>query len=274
MNPTKAIKRARHAIRQADNALKDAASAMRKQEHAKTAQEPAPTTDAPEFLSKSFNLPADTARGSGLAEAADALRKSGPRAFKIGDEIEVDHALGKLRFTVIGVDCDNVPNRDHSLTLLLTSLVLGIAFDAPDLDHPFGCNWWPTSSIRAILGGEFLDGFSNDDQQAIATTQRRTYSHSEQETIYTEDTVFLLSTSEAGFEVCDDVPDEGPAYPYFKAGNESRQLMDISGNARYWWLRSPNPWNGGNVRIVTPSGALNGNYAYYGNAVAAVCVIG
>ena len=44
--------------------------------------------------------------------------------------------------------------------------------------------------------------------------------------------------------------------------------------ARYWWLRSPNPWNANNVRIVNPSGALNGNIAASGYGLAAACVIG
>lgn len=277
MNPTKAIKRARRAIRQADSALKDAANTLRKQAQPKPMQdmpEPTPAADKPEFLSKSFNLPAEPG-SNGLAAAANVLRRNGPRAFKIGDEIEVTHALGKLRFTVVGIDCDKVPHRDHSLTLLLTSLVLGSAFDAPDLAHPWGRNYWPDSSIRAMLNGAFLDGFFDDDRQAMATTQRRTYSFSEQEAIHTEDVVFLLSASEAGFAVNDDdVRDEGDAYPYFKTGNEARQLTDANGNARYWWLRSPYPWNGSGVRGVTPSGALSSYRANYGHAVAAACVIG
>lgn len=277
MNPTKAIKRARREIRQADSALKDAANTLRKQAQPKPMQdmpEPTPAADKPEFLSKSFNLPADPG-SNGLAAAANALRRNGPRAFKIGDEIEVTHALGKLRFTVIGVDCDKVPDRDHSLTLLLTSLVLGSAFDVPDLDHPWGRNCWPDSSIRAMLHGDFLDGFADDDRQAMAATQHRTYSFSEQEAIYTEDVIFLLSASEAGFAVNDDdVRDEGSAYPYFKTGTEARQLMDANGNARYWWLRSPTPWSGIYVRLVTPSGALNSYSAFSGSAVAAACVIG
>lgn len=278
MNTTKAIKRARRAIRQADRALREAANALRKQAPAKPLPNTPKTVSAvcvQELLSKSSNLPADTASHGGLAAIADMLHKSGPRAFKIGDEIEVAHALGKLRFTVIGIDCDKVPNREHSLTLLLTSLVLGSAIDAPGLAHPWGCNCWHTSNIRAMLNGEFLDGFADDDRQAMALTQRRTYSFSEQETIHTEDVAFLLSASEAGFEVNgDDVRDEGSAYPYFKIGDESRQLTDANGNARYWWLRSPHPWVGHGVRCVKPSGALNYDSAHSGNAVAAACVIG
>ena len=44
--------------------------------------------------------------------------------------------------------------------------------------------------------------------------------------------------------------------------------------ARYWWLRSPNPWNANNVRIVNPSGALNNNNATNGNGLAAACFNG
>lgn len=281
MNTTKAIKRARRAIRQADRALKEAANALRRQAPATPLRDALKTVpvvcaqDAQELLSKSSNLPAATASHGGLAAIADMLRKSGTRAFKIGDEIEVAHALGKLRFTVIGIDCDKVPNREHSLTLLLTSFVLGSAIDAPGLAHPWGCNCWHTSNIRAMLNGEFLDGFADDDRQAMALTQRRTYSFSEQETIHTEDVVFLLSASEAGFEVNGDgVRDEGSAYPYFKIGDESRQLTDANGNARYWWLRSPHPWSGNGVRCVTPSGALSISNASNGHAVAAACVIG
>ena len=126
-----------------------------------------------------------------------------------------------------------------------------------------------------MLNGEFLDGFTEADRQAMTPTQHRTYSFTEREYIHTHDKVFLLSASEAGFEVDGEtIMDEGDAYPYFNAGNESRQLLDANGTARYWWLRSPVPWLGDDVRDVAPSGALNNGSASSGYAVAAVCVIG
>lgn len=270
MNPTKAIKRARRAIRQADNALKEAANTLRKQPDTKeTAKQP------PEFLSKAFSMPDESTSFDGLAAAAAALRQNGPRVFKIGDEIEVRHRVGKLRFVVIGIDHDKTPDRDHTLTLLLTSMKLGRAFDAPDLAHPFGRSSYHLSTIRTMLNAEFLDGFTEADRKAMTPTQRRTYSFIEQEYIHTNDMVFLLSASEAGFEVNGDgVCDEGNAYPYFKTGDESRQLADANGSACYWWLRSPFPWLGGSVRIVAPSGALSSDSANNGNALAAACVIG
>ena len=48
----------------------------------------------------------------------------------------------------------------------------------------------------------------------------------------------------------------------------------LSVPARYWWLRSPNPWNANNVRNVNPSGALNNNNANKGYGLAAACFNG
>lgn len=48
----------------------------------------------------------------------------------------------------------------------------------------------------------------------------------------------------------------------------------LSVPARYWWLRSPNPWNANNVRNVNPSGALNNNNASNGYGLAAACFNG
>lgn len=270
MNHTKAIKRARQAIRQADNALKAADRSLRRQEPDKK-----PGDELPDFLAKTIKIPDEVHSLNGLADAAAMLRQRGPGAFKIGDEIEVTHRLGKLRFAVIGIDFDMAADREHTLTLMLASMVLGSVFDAPDLDNPFGRNIWHLSSIRAMLNSDFLDGFTEADQQAMTPTQHRTYSFTEREYIHTNDRIFLLSASEAGFEADGEtIMNEGDVYPYFRAGSESRQLCDANGNARYWWLRSPHPWSGNYVRSVTPSGALINYGAYDGSAVAAVCVIG
>ena len=123
MNPRKALKRARHAIRQADNALKEAVSALRSPTHGEEA-----TSEQPDVLANTFTMPAATF--DGMAAAAAALHQRGPSAFKPGDEIKVFHKLGKLQFVVIGIDRDKSADRDHTLTLLLTSIVLGSAFDA------------------------------------------------------------------------------------------------------------------------------------------------
>ena len=89
------------------------------------------------------------------------------------------------------------------------------------------------------------------------------------------DKFFLPSMVEVGLGNNDSVA-EGSVMEYFNGATDTDRIKyDIAAptTARYWWLRSPNPWIGNGVRIVTPSGALNSYYAYLGYAVAAACVI-
>lgn len=285
MTIKKTLKRARRALKQADIALKAAAAALDQHSGVAVSYGIAAADiaelraeEVPDISACAFKLPASASASmttkNGLADAARLLREKGPAAFKTGDEIEVIHELGKTRWTVIGIDCDELPGREHTLTIMNTTPLAGHCFDAPDLKNPFGRNRWHASSARAYLNGEFLDGFTELDRQAIGESTRRTYSFTEKEYIHTTEKLFLLSASEAGFEVGGDVQDEGKVYPYFKTGEEARQLSDKDGEARDWWLRSPHPWNGSNVRIVNPSGALSNDFASDGNALAAACVIG
>ena len=91
----------------------------------------------------------------------------------------------------------------------------------------------------------------------------------------TRDKFFLASMAEVGLGNNDSVA-EGSVMEYFNGATDTDRIKyDIAAptTARYWWLRSPNPWNGNGVRNVAPSGALHGSLAYIGDAVAAACVI-
>ena len=91
----------------------------------------------------------------------------------------------------------------------------------------------------------------------------------------TRDKFFLPSMVEVGLGNNDSVA-EGSVMEYFNGATDTDRIKyDIAAptTARYWWLRSPHPWNGYLVRNVTPSGALSSSGAHGGNAVAAACVI-
>ena len=63
-------------------------------------------------------------------------------------------------------------------------------------------------------------------------------------------------------------------WDYYKGATDVDRIMyDNSGNARSQWLRSPNPGNASNPRIVGSTGALDSGIAYYSNAVAPACRI-
>ena len=128
----------------------------------------------------------------------------------------------------------------------------------------------------------FLAGFDDDFINAVGlvdvTTAYNTVYEADGSTggsYTTRDKFFLPSMVEVGLGNNDSVA-EGSVMEYFNGATDTDRIKyDIAAptTARYWWLRSPNPWLGGNVRHVTPSGALYHRNASYGNAVAAACVI-
>lgn len=69
---------------------------------------------------------------------------------------------------------------------------------------------------------------------------------------------------------------EGRAWSlYDGAAQADRIKYDLAAKttARYYWLRSPNPWYASHVRVVDPGGSLNGNFADNGLGAAAACVV-
>ena len=69
---------------------------------------------------------------------------------------------------------------------------------------------------------------------------------------------------------------EGSVLPLYDGATQTDRIkydQAAQTTARYWWLRSPDPWHASYVRIVNPSGALNVNSATNGNGLAAACVI-
>ncbi len=282
MTAKKAIKRARRALKRADDALKKAAAALDQTAGVALPYNVATadtaklhTEEVPDISARVVKLPASMPANNGLADAAQLLREKGPSAFKIGDEIEVFHELGKTHWVVIGIDHDEAPARKHTLTVMNTTILTGRCFDEPSLENPYGRNCWHLSSVRKWLNTDFLSGFSEKDRQAIVMTAKDTYSFSDAEYVRTRENVFLLSASEAGFEANgSSIRNEGKAYPYFKIGEEARQLCDKDGEKRHWWLRSPHLSSSHNVRNVTIAGGLSSNNADSGYGLAAACVIG
>ena len=130
--------------------------------------------------------------------------------------------------------------------------------------------------MRARLQGDVLDGFDAEDRAVIVPVRKATYSPQNERIRHTSDKLFLLSASEIGIAVDDDaIRDEGKPYAYFEDGDdEKRCLTDADGDPCYWWLRSPDPWDASDVRVVNPSGALNSDSTADGHGLAAACVIG
>ena len=87
--------------------------------------------------------------------------------------------------------------------------------------------------------------------------------------IETEDKLWLLSATEAGFAPDRDWSlEEGTAYPYFIRGSEARQIGE------WWFLRSAYRASASNTWLVNTSGYAY-DYYYAANAYrpAPACVI-
>lgn len=215
-----------------------------------------------------------------LADAAGLLRAGFGYLFHVGDVIVSKHAdAGRIAWNVIGKCHDRDPeNPDKpTLTLLMRDVLPERwVYSEATKEYRWGHAHWPTSDIRKKLNGDFLGGFTHEDQADMIAVEKTTYAAGPDggQPEITKDKLFLLSCTEAGFPVSDYVRNEGEAYPFF-TGDESRRKVDCEGNARYWWLRSPVPGSVYDPRSVYTSGALSDYYdASHGHGAAAACVIG
>lgn len=214
----------------------------------------------------------------GFAEIARIIREGKLGQLHIGDTISTRHTLrDRLLWRIIGINADAaLDGTPETVTVMLCNPPIWCSFDGGRKGFPYGCNEWEPSDVRARLQGDVLDGFDAEDRAVIVPVRKATYSPQNERIRHTSDKLFLLSASEIGIAVDDDaIRDEGKPYAYFEDGDdEKRRLTDADGDPCYWWLRSPYPWNANLVRIVHPSGALNGRSATYGHGLAAACVIG
>ena len=89
----------------------------------------------------------------------------------------------------------------------------------------------------------------------------------------TQDRFWLPSYSEVFGGMENNVAD-GTQYPYYSGGLAADRIKyNNSGAARYWWLRSPNPWDASGVRHVIPDGALGSDGASNSIGAAVACAI-
>lgn len=148
-------------------------------------------------------------------------------------------------------------------------------------------SWWQRQTIFDMVPSYankagFLAGLDPDFVDALGAVDITT----ERNTVYemgdtlggsytTRDKLFLPSMTEIGLGRNNSVA-EGSVLPLYDGATQTDRIkydQAAQTTARYWWLRSPNPWNAYYVRIVNPSGALNSSNAANGYGLAAACVI-
>lgn len=99
--------------------------------------------------------------------------------------------------------------------------------------------------------------------------------------VETDEKFFLFSNDELYFATENGV-DQGEPYAYYEnystlaaagSGADSNRTKYLNGTARYYWMRSPTPWNAHGVRHVNPDGSLYTNTANISYGAAPACCI-
>lgn len=237
--------------------------------------------DGKEDEGKRFTSAANSVFVMPFADVKRMLQAGLIDLFRVGDQVVTEHDLfGPIAFDVIGVNHDVNPNNPDAptLTLQMHDVLPGVyVYDTESDEYPYGHARYTSSTIRNTLNTEILNGFSEEDRDAMLEVEKTTYTANDDggkpET--TADKLFLLSASEVGF-TGETVRPEGEAYAYYDGlpVNRCKTELNDREQARTWWLRSPVPGNAYLARLVYTSGAQSNDGAYLGNGAAAACVIG
>lgn len=88
------------------------------------------------------------------------------------------------------------------------------------------------------------------------------------------DKMFLLSVTETNLSGYNDNSAGNTVLEFYKGAVNVDRIKFLNGAARYWWLRSPLPWNAHTAAIVHTDGSLSTNSAHNGNGCVPACIIG
>lgn len=138
--------------------------------------------------------------------------------------------------------------------------------------HSSNTNDYANSTIHSYLNSTFLNLFESNIKKAIKQVKLPYRKGSGTSTTVTSGSnglsakIFLLSATETSFNFSSYMPSgEGAELAYFKgcADNsaDSKRVAYLNGSATYWWLRSPNCYNGSNYALfVYSNGDWIGNF--------------
>ena len=118
-------------------------------------------------------------------------------------------------------------------------------------------NNWKNSEIRSWLNGDFYNKAFNEKEKKYIKSSNLS-------DVGTTDNVFLLSKEEAEKYFADDEARKCKITDYAFGNGGSKNDDDFC----TWWLRSPNPDNGGSVYGVFIDGSVPYTYVNFGNVVA------
>ena len=190
--------------------------------------------------------------------------------------------------TSLGTTDGNTPHMNHghrvrygsnhygesALRQWLNSDAAAGAWWQPQTEFDRPCNYTNAAGFLNGLDPAFLSIIGEVD---VVTAYNTIYNADgvKSGTYTTRDKFFLASREELGYGTENNVSESKVFAYYDGAENVDKIKYDIAATsaARYWWLRSPGPWDAYGVRIVVPDGALGVSLASGGSGAVAACVI-
>ena len=133
---------------------------------------------------------------------------------------------------------------------------------------------WKDSEMRTYVNNDVYNALPSDLQTVIKTVNKVSDNGNEDTTTLntTQDKLFLLSTTEVGFNVSNDVDGQGTKYEYF-SDNNSIIKKYLSGNSNDYWLRSSNTGNSVTFLLILSNGNITDTHSYHPLGVApAFCI--
>lgn len=142
-----------------------------------------------------------------------------------------------------------------------------------------GSNWWVKQNIWDVAPSYvgyrgFLDRLPTDLTRVIGVTTLQTAINAADSgggSESTQDRFFYLAANDVGLGLINGLAEGATLDYYVSATNAERIKLNASGSASYWWVRSPNVGNAGNVYSVNTSGALSNSYAINGTGCSPAC---
>ncbi len=174
---------------------------------------------------------------------------------------------GEERYVIwILVAKDHYPGMEPHITLLAEELIGYYPFDnSTTREGSMGSNHWgdsgaadATHGLRTWLNGTginegegFYRAFSDDFRNAVLSTRLPTREWKEGEIYFTEDKVFIPSTTELGDRLHTWTYEIGTAFDFFEGAEFRKVFAKLDGDINWYWTRSPNRFDSYNVRRVS-----------------------
>lgn len=179
---------------------------------------------------------------------------------------------------------DHYSNHEPHITLISEEIIGFHIFDnstdrgsTDDDNYQYSHNHWgksgttnamnglrPWLNSTGIHSGEgFYEAFSQNFKNAIIYTTLPSRNWEDGEEYYTEDKVFVPSTTELGDTLHEDTYQMGEAFDYFSGLDTNKRVASASQLPSLYWTRSPVTYSDKNLYYIVTDGSFN---RYIGSA--------